>query len=443
MNVGMLRYKVGGLVAFTLVCVATLAYLFGLAGGNLTPLSDKYSVNALVPDALNIVINADVRRDGVTVGQVKKIESQGGASKLKMEIKKDEQIPLYRDASVRVRTKTLVGESYMDVNPGTKSAGELKSGTTLPLEAAEETVPLERILNSLDEPTRKEIRRNLKGIGGGLDKRGGKLNELFGALRPAVADTGDLVRALRPQRRELAALIGNTGVVLEAFGERTAALRGLVVDAKATAEAAASRDDRLRESIDELPATLARAQSSVARLARFSGKARPAFANLRTASVDLAPAVRDLGPAARDARTLFRELKPFLNAVDPVLEQLSPAADKLRTIAQPLDAFTRQASPAAEFLKGYAKEFGSFFAIQSSINDSPDAYGSRARVFAIAGKDSYANLSPEARRLADAFIEAGGLGIIGGTRTNEYPKSGTSEDPVDADGSYPLVEAKK
>lgn len=437
MRVDHLRGKVLALIGFTLVCLLLFVYLFTQAGGRVR-VNEPYKLSALVPDALNIVNNSDVRRDGITIGRVREIEPFGTDSKITFEIEKEEQAPMYADATVRVRTKTLVGESYIDIDPGTPARGKLADKAVLPLQAAAEVVPLERILSSLDEPTRKQIRRNLKGFGVGLDNRGKDLNELFGTVNPVVANGGRLGRILLPQRQQLAALIGNTGEVLQAFGERTDAFRSLAVDAKATAEAVVERDDKFRETLSEIPATLDRAQSSVNRLASFSRTTTPVIRSLKLSSRQLSPAIEDLGPVAANTRVLFRELTPFLKQVDPLLKELSPATSKLRTVVGPLDAMLRQAGPTAEFFKPYTEEFGSFFSNVGSLVSGRDGYGFSGRVMAMIGPDQLTNLSPEAKAVLGTILE----GATGGnlkTRVNPYPKPGTAGDPQSFDGAYPRV----
>lgn len=439
MAVDHMRAKVITLVAFVLMCALMFVYLFQQAGGRVR-LHSPYTVSALVPDSLNIVNNSDVRRDGVTIGRVRDIQPQGIDSKLTFEIEKKNQAQLYRDATVQVRTKTLVGESYLDVNPGTVASGKLPDHATLPLTQSVEVVPLERILSTLDAATRDQVRRNLKGIGVGLDQHGGDLNRLFGAVKPAVASGGNLMRVLAPQKQELAALVGNTGEVLQALGERTAAFRGLAIDAKATAEAVAQRDAKLQESLRELPATLDQAQSSVTKLASFSGRATPVVRSLKLSAQQLSPALRDLGPAARSTRTLFRELSPFLKQVDPLLGELTPAAAKLRTVVGPLDAVLRQLDPAAAYLKPYSQEVSSFFANVGSLVSGKDAYGYKGRAFAVIGPDEISNLSPEAAKVIHALTSTATLGLLQ-TRANPYPQPGSAGTPRAGDGSYTRVQA--
>jgi len=440
MRVNHLRGKVMGLVGFTLVCVAMFLYLFVAAGGRLR-VNDPYNAKALVPDTFNIVPNSDVRENGVKIGRVRTVEPQAGVSEVKFEIEKKEHQQLYRDATVKVRTKTLVGESYLQVDPGTPSSGKLASGAVLPLEATQESVPLERILSTMDPKTRSEVRRNMKGLGEGLDQHGDELNRTFGAMKPLVASGGRLMDVLEPQKRELAALIDNTGEVLEAFGEREAAFRGLVNDAKTTAEVVAARDARLRESLDELPATLDRARSSVARLSSFSTRATPTVRDLKNASADLTPAIRDLEPTSRTTRTLFKELEPFVDRINPLLSELSPATKSLTTMVRPLDAFLRQMNPALGYLKPYAAEITAFFSNVSTIIGAPDALGAKGRVYALVGPNQYTNLTPDMRAAVEALVAAGGMQGLYNIRTNPYPRPGEVGNEQPFDGQYSRVGA--
>ena len=437
-----IRGKVFGLIGFTLICFAMFLYLFVAAGGRLR-IEKPYNAKALVPDTFNIVPNSDVRQDGVKIGRVNTVEPQGGLARIEFEIEKEEHQRLYRDAVIKVRTKTLVGESYLQVEPGTPASGKLESGAMLPLENNVESVPLERILSTFDPQTRSEIRRNMKGLGDGLRGKGGELNDLFGAMKPAVASGGRLMDVLEPQRRQTAALVDNTGEVLEAFGERTAAFRGLVVDAKRTAEVVAARDDRFREALSEIPATLDRARTSVARLSDFSGRATPTVRNLKTASVDLAPAVRDLEPTARQARTLFSELEPFLDRVTPLLAELRPASKSLQTFARPLDAVLRQTNPALDYLKDYAADITAFFSNVPAIIGARDATGVKARVYPLVGPNQLTNITSAQRQMIEALVQAGSLQGLYNIRQNPFPKPGTIGNEQPFDGQYERVEADK
>lgn len=442
MRVNHLRGKTFGLIGFTILCLAVFLYLYVSAGGRLR-INDPYNAKAMLPDSFNIVPNSDIRQDGVKIGRVNTVEPKGGLSEVQFEIEDEDHQQLYRDATVKVRTKTLVGESYLQVEPGTPQSGKLPSGSTLPLEANQESVPLERILSSMDPETRKQVRRNLDGLGGGLDGKGGELNRTFGAMKPTVDSTGRLMEVLAPQKQQLAALVDNTGEVLEAFGEREVAFRGLVTDAKRTAETVAARDARLRESIEELPATLDRAKASVNTLARFANRATPTVRDLKLASVDLAPAVRDLEPSARSARTLFDELEPFLDRFNPLLKELTPGAKSLATLVRPLDSVLRQVNPFVAYAKPYAPDITAFFSNVPALFTARDANGYKGRVFPVGGPQVFSGLTAQQREVLEALLKATGGDQFYNVRTNPYPKPGTVGDPQSFDGAYSRVEADK
>jgi phospholipid/cholesterol/gamma-HCH transport system substrate-binding protein len=434
------RMKIAGLLGFIAICLVTFVALYQMAGGRL-PLQHGYEVKALVPQPLNLVPNADVRRDGIKIGRVRDVAPHGADSELTLEIDDPHQTPIHRDATIKVRTKTLVGESYIDLDPGTPRAGAMPNGGGLPLAAADEVVPIERIFSTLDRRTRGDVRRMLRGLGGGLAGRGDQLNRLFGAMRPTVADGGRLMDVLEPQRQQLAALVQNTGQVMSAFGERGQDLRRLIVAAKQAAQAAASRDRRLSESLDELPPTLSQARASVGKLASFAGRATPVIRQLRLATGDLAPAIRDLGPAARQGRRLFRELRPFLAAADPLLSELRPAADKLRAVGPSLDALLREANPALSYLKPYAPEVGSFFSNIPAILKTTDALGHVVRTFPMFSDRAFTGYPKQLRDLVDTLGRTGAAGQFHNPRQNPYPKPGTVGDPQPYDGQYPRIGA--
>src|SRR4051794_33479090 len=149
MRVSHLAGKMLGLGLVTAGAIAILVYYYGAAGGRL-PLSGKgYTVGATVREPQGLVKHADVRASGVKVGSVEQITPVGSSARLQLRLDKDVS-PVYRDATVLVRQKTLVGENYIELTRGHPRAGRLPEGGTLPISHDQDAVPLDRILNSLD-----------------------------------------------------------------------------------------------------------------------------------------------------------------------------------------------------------------------------------------------------------------------------------------------------
>lgn len=421
--------KITALILFAFACVATFAVLYKAAGGILR-VNTPYTIKTVVPTAFQLVANGDVRRAGVKIGVVRDVTNRGDNGLVTIEITDEDSVPMFRDGTVQLRTKTLVGENYLAITQGTPQAGKVPDGGTLPLEQAREAVQLDEILATFDEPTRREVRRNLDGLGPGLDGRGDELNDLFGAMRPTVSDGGRVASILRRQKEQLAAVVDDTATVMSAFGERTEQVRTLARQARVTAEAVAARDERFGEAIDELGPTLRQAGSSVSRLGSFSGRAAPAMRDLRLASEDLRPLMPDLRAAAREGRTLFREVPPLSKELDPMLVELRGFSQALRPAVGSLDGFLRQMNPALRYFAPYSREFGAFFGNIGTVNGIRDSVGSIGRVHLMLSPSSNKGSGSRAEGKAmQALIEAGGLGRLRNEVQNAYPRPGTVDRP--------------
>lgn len=434
-----LRLKVTVLALFALATAVVFLALYTLAGGRVRLGDGPYTAKVLIPDAQQLVEQGDVRLGGVKVGRVTEIGNRGRAAIVTFELD-DDHAPLYRDGRVLLRTKTLVGESYLAIDPGSPRAGELPEGGMLPLEQADESVRLDQILSALDPVTRRRLQRNLRTFGAAVDGRGPDIGRIFGAARPTVADGGRVMQTLRGQREQLAALVADTGAVMQAFGDRSEQVRTLVRQANQTAGAVAERDEALGQFVEELPATLDQARTSVTNLGGFASRATPVARELRLAATDLTPVIRDLRPTARDARRLVLELPPLLRVTDPLLRRLRSFSERLPAMTDSLAALLRQTNPILTYASPYAREAASFFANVGSAAATRDAAGNVVRIQLVVSEDSYAGFTPEMRTALEALIRAGAVDTVHKLETNPYPKPGTLEDPQAFSGEFPRLE---
>lgn len=433
--------KIFGLAVFTSICLGIFAYLYVAAGGHIR-FSQPYHASAEVPTAFQLVKNADVRSAGVKVGVISNIQNIGDAGKVEFEINK-KNFPVYRDAVVEVRTKTLVGENYLDLNPGTPPAGKLEQNAVLPLAQAHEAVQLDQILDSLGPETRRRVQADLQTLAPGLKGTGPTMNRIWAAMKPNARDGGIVLRVLNAQRGQLGSLIANTGEVMQAFGDRTAQVRVLATQAKETAIAAHSRDQQMRAAIRELGPTLVQAKSSTGNLAAFSTRSTPTIRDLADVSAQLQPVVKHLRPAIAATRSLFKILPSSLRAANPLFSELKPFSTKLSPVVNALDAVLRQGSPAVDYLAPFADEIGSMFANNGAVFATKDAIGTKGRVHAIIGANSIAQFNDDEKKLLKGLMDAGAGEVFNSERTNPYPKPGDISKPTDGNGSYPRVEASK
>ena len=121
--------RIAAMVVFALSCFGLLLFLW-LAFGGPVPLKPKgYRVDASFAEASQLATEADVRISGVPVGKVKTIEPDTETGRSDVTIELDaEYAPLPSDAQAILRQKTLLGETYVELTPGTRTAPKLPGG---------------------------------------------------------------------------------------------------------------------------------------------------------------------------------------------------------------------------------------------------------------------------------------------------------------------------
>src|SRR5439155_23805661 len=140
-------------LAFVLSCVGFLMLVWLEFGGS-TPLQARgYRIHALLGlDAVNLAPNSSVRIAGVSVGKVVQTQVRNGRVDATMEIGRRYE-PLPTDSRVIVRTKTLIGETFLELTPGSSSAPKLRDGGTLPIRQVQQSVTIDDLLSEFDAPT--------------------------------------------------------------------------------------------------------------------------------------------------------------------------------------------------------------------------------------------------------------------------------------------------
>src|ERR671937_1789641 len=116
---------------FTLSCFGLLLYLWSAFGGPVPLKPHGYRFHAHFAEATQLAQEADVRISGVNVGRVKKIDlGDDGRTDATIELK-DSYAPLPEDSRAVLRQKTLLGETYVELTPGRRSAGTIPEGGRL------------------------------------------------------------------------------------------------------------------------------------------------------------------------------------------------------------------------------------------------------------------------------------------------------------------------
>src|SRR3954451_23684404 len=155
--------QIATMAVFALSCFGLLLFLW-LSFGGTVPLQPKgYRFNADFPSAVQLSEQADVRISGVNVGKVVKLVKQTGRTRATIQLD-GEYAPLPADSQAILRSKTLLGETYVALSPGNKHGPKIADGGQLPQRNVHAQVELDEVLRAFDPKTRKAMHHWLSGM---------------------------------------------------------------------------------------------------------------------------------------------------------------------------------------------------------------------------------------------------------------------------------------
>ena len=191
--------KIAAMALFALSCFGLLLFLW-LAFGGPVPLKPKgYRFHTSFAEAGQLALEADVRISGVPVGKVKTITPDKVTGRSDVEIQLDSRYaPLPSDARAILRQKTLLGETYVELTPGRRTAPSDPRGRALAASQVSDTVELDEILRAFDPKTRAAFQEWMQTQAQAISGQGQDLNDALGNLGPFAEDTADLVGDPQP-----------------------------------------------------------------------------------------------------------------------------------------------------------------------------------------------------------------------------------------------------
>lgn len=444
MQVSNLRQKIAVLLAFCAVSIGIFYIFYRGAGGRLPFTHPSYEVSVRLPTGETLVPGSDVDEVGITVGRVEGVgRTPSGQADVRFTLDK-QFAPLTDNARVQVRTKTILGESYLAVYPGAGKSTVVPNNGRLPASAAENEVQLDQLLSTFDPATRQRLRADLATLSGSFAGRGQDLNQALAAAEPTFSSGATVMQVLAQQRQEVAGVTANASQLLQTLSSRGQALELLIRQAREAALAASARDTSIAEMVRRLPGVLRQAQRLSRPLATFGDVSTPVLANLARAATALTPAIDQLAPASASAQQFLHRLPPVLRVADPLLHQLSAFSAAAPALTHAVPPLLCQLNPALEYLKPYHRDIGGFFADMGMVNDEQDNLGrNMVQTLGAAGIHTLGVYTPEMRKQLQGMLEALGIGkVYNVVGYNPYPQPGTAGHPQPM-GSVPRVDPCK
>lgn len=284
---------------------------------------------------------------GVEVGQVGGVTLENGRAVVTMNIFK-KYAPIYRNATVLLRPRTPLKDMYLELDPGTPSAGVLPAGATLAAGATNPDVDFSQILASLDSDTRDYLLLLLAGGAQAFQDHGSTavrpsraavvaLQGVFKRFAPLNRDTATFTRLLALRRRNIMRSIYGLQAVASSLGSVESELSSLINSSNTNFAAIASQSRNLQTALTLLPGTLQESARTFGKLKGFATESGLAAQNLLPFAHALAPALTASRPLFRDTTPVIQnQLRPFSVAVQPVARILAPAATQLARATPPL-----------------------------------------------------------------------------------------------------------
>jgi phospholipid/cholesterol/gamma-HCH transport system substrate-binding protein len=348
------------MAGFALSCFGLLLYLWVAFGGGFPLKPQGYRFHVRFGEATQLAQQADVRISGVPVGKVVRL-ALGPGQTTDATIQMDERYaPIPRDAHAILRSKTLLGETYVELTPGHNSAGTLPEGATLADSQVSRTVELDEIFRSLDPTTRRSFQIWMQSLAQGIGGRGQDLNSAFGNLAPFAEDTNVLLKQLDDQQQAVQQLVHNTGTVFGALSARSSQLTNLIRNSNAVFGTIASRNEQLQETFKALPTFERESTLTLNRLNRFASEANPIVTQLRPVARQLSPTLQAAGRLAPSFRDFFVNLGPLITAAKPGLPAFRQFLADARPAFGQLDPFTRSLNPFLGYIADFLPELDGF-----------------------------------------------------------------------------------
>ncbi|HEY1517216.1 MAG TPA: MlaD family protein [Solirubrobacteraceae bacterium] len=252
------------------------------------------------------------------------------------------------DASCQSRPQSLIGEYFVDCQPG-QYGKALASGATLTASHTFSTIPADLLADIMRMPQRERFTLIINELGAAVAGRSEDLQTALQRAVPAIDETDNLLNLLGNDSTTLQQLTANSDAVVTALANNSKLVQNFIVQANNAATDTATQDASLKTTLQRFPG--------------FLEQLKPAMAKLGSAADANTPVVENLNSAAGQLHTLFTNLADcsqphtgnqcgFANASLPALQSLGQASvtgkQAVQTAAPTVSILNKFAAPTSQ-----------------------------------------------------------------------------------------------
>jgi ABC-type transporter Mla subunit MlaD len=318
---------------------------------------DHYFVRVIFDNASTIVPGEDVKIAGVPIGVVSAMDvTEDNKAAVTLQIDDEKFTPFKTDASCQIRLQGLIGERFVECEPGSAGARELatieqgtgKGERLLSVEHTSSPVDIDLLNDILRLPYRQRFAILLSELGVGLAGRGDDLNEVIHRANPALKETDDVLAILAEQNRVLARLARDSDQALAPLAREREHFANFIEEANKTGQATAERATDQRRTLQLLPETLRQLRLLMVDLESLADQGTPLLADVNASAPDLGRLIKAQGTLAEASNEAFPSLgdaleegRPALIRARPLIQDLSRLGTQIGPTATNLDALTK------------------------------------------------------------------------------------------------------
>ena len=280
---------------------------------------------------------ADVRVAGVKVGKVENLLFERARVKVVLQVKRD--VPIYRDAVAKIESLGLLGDKYVEVEPGHPDTGRLPPGSVIPHsyrppDMSQMVASLSKTSESIDKLAKnlnrlvEENRRQIDTLLANLSELSRNLNLLLAENRNNIDRTLENIKLLTDRlNRQLPDL-------LEEYQKLAETLRGTLKESKPYAVKTLKNLSILSEELkEELPRLVKNLNELTETFAKNRQEVGKTLRNIAKITEKIEKGKGTLGKLIND-KSLYAELKKSVKTLGQVSEVVARTQLHMEAFAQ-------------------------------------------------------------------------------------------------------------
>ena len=240
----------------------------------------------------------------------------------------------HQDASCESRPESLIGEYFVDCNPGS-SGPVLKAGATIPVSHTQSTIPADLLQDTMRLPYRQRFSLIVNELGAAAAARSGDIQTALHRAVPALDETDSLLNLLANDSTTLQSLTKDSNSVITALANNSKNVNKFIDVAGKTAADTSTQQANLRTSLQRLPGLLEQLKPTIAQLGTTVTTNEPVLQNLNQASTQIDRLLTDLPAFSKSAKPAIKSLGQASITGKAAVTAATPTVKDLNAFAKP------------------------------------------------------------------------------------------------------------